>query len=382
MHEIFSRTVTFVLAGGRGARLAPLTRDRSKPAVSFGDRRIIDFALANCLRSKLAHPFVITQYQAAHLSSHIRQWWLQQCVSDAGAMTAPVCRPAPKREYLGTADALLRNIHLLERNTQYVMVLSADHIYDMDYRELLQFHVDQGADATLAAIVYGREAAQQFGIVEVSESDRITSFEEKPAQPKELHGQPGKVLANMGIYVFHKDVLVDALRRDANDPNSVHDIGRNVLPDLVKHKSVSAFRFEDPVTGKPGYWKDVGTIDSYYEASMEWLNRLPATHRLAGSRSVIAEGVRVHRSAEVIDSILLPGVDVGPGARIHRAILDENVQVMPYSHIGYGTAENETSQHTPKGIVVVPAGSVVSVKSGKISLKNSSGLRHLQEWFA
>lgn len=380
MHDILSQTVTFVLAGGRGARLTPLTRDRSKPAVLFGDRRIIDFTLANCLRAKLAHPFVIAQYKAAQLSSHIRQWCLQQCASDSVAAATAVCRPAPKREYLGTADALLRNIHLLERNTRHILVLSADHIYDWDYRELLRFHLDRGADATVAAIVYGSEASRQFGIIEVDELDHIAGFEEKPAQPKELHGQPGKVLANMGIYVFEKDVLVDALRRDADDPKSVHDIGRNILPELVKRKSVSAFRFEDPETGNPGYWKDVGTIDSYYEASMEWLKNLPGTHRLAGSRSVIAEGVRIHPSAEVIDSILMPGVDIGPGARIHRAILDENVQVMPDAHIGYRTAESESSQRTPKEIIVIPANSVV--ESRKLSLKNSHELRHLQERFA
>jgi glucose-1-phosphate adenylyltransferase len=373
MHEILSQTATFVLAGGRGARLAPLTRDRSKPAVPFGDRRIIDFALANCLRSNLAHPFVITQYQAAHLTGHIRQWWLRQSNSAADAATSPVCGPAPKREYSGTADALLRNIQSLGRSTKYVLVLSADHIYDMDYRELLRFHADRGADATLAAIVYRSEASRQFGVVEVGESDRVSGFEEKPAQPKELHGQPGRVLVNMGIYVFRKEILLDALRRDADDPKSVHDIGRNVFPDLVKRKAVSAFRFEDRETGTPGYWKDVGTIDSYYEASMEWLNMLPGTHRLAGSGSVIAEGVRIHRSAEVIDSILMPGVDIGPGARIHRAILDENVRVMPGARVGYGTS---------KGIVVVPANSIVSVESGKTPLKDGRELHQLHERIA
>ena len=175
----------------------------------------------------------------------------------------------------------------------------------------------------------------------------------------------------MGIYVFKKDILLDALRRDADDPKSIHDIGRNILPGLVNRKAVSAFRFVDPETGNPGYWKDVGTIDSYYEASMEWLETLPSTHRLAGSGSVIAEGVRIHRSAEVIDSILMPGVDIGPGVRIRRTILDENVQVLPGARIGY---ENE--------IVVVPANSTVSAESGKLSLRNGRELPQLHERFA
>ncbi len=382
MQDVLSQTATFVLAGGRGARLGSLTRDRSKPAVPFGDRRIIDFALANCLRSNLAHPFVITQYQAAHLTQHVRRWWLQQSSYAADAPAAPVCVPAPEREYLGTADALFRNVHALKRNTRYVLVLSADHIYDMDYRELLRFHADRDADATLAAIVYPSESSHQFGILEADETDRIAGFEEKPVQPKELSGQPGRVLANMGIYVFRKDVFFEALHRDADDAKSAHDIGRNVLPDLVTRKTVYAFRFEDRETGTPRYWKDVGTIDSYYEASMDWLDTLPKTHRLAGSGSVVADGVRIHRGAEVIDSILMPGVEIRPGARIRRAILDENVRVLPGALIGYETGEAQSFIRTSKGVLVVPANSIVSPESGKLRSKTSRGARQLQERFA
>jgi glucose-1-phosphate adenylyltransferase len=201
MADILSQTATFVLAGGRGARLAPLTHERSQPAVPFGDRQTIDFTLLNCLHSNIIHPYVITQYQAANLTRHVRRWWLRQSAA-AEAATAPVCVPAPHREYLGTADALLRNIHALEPSTRYVMVLSADHVYDMDYRDLLQFHTARNADATLAAVVYPSDLSRQFGILEVDSSGRIAGFEEKPAQPKPVPGQPGKVLANMGIYVF------------------------------------------------------------------------------------------------------------------------------------------------------------------------------------
>jgi glucose-1-phosphate adenylyltransferase len=360
---ILSRTATLLLAGGRGARLAPLTHQRSKPAVPFGDQRIIDFALANCLRSNLNHPAIITQYQASHLTQHVRRWWLQQSALGADASASPVSVPAPEPDYLGTADALFRNVHRISRQAEYVLVLSADHIYEMDYRELLQFHVDRGADVTLASLVYPSESSKQFGILDVDSTDRILEFEEKPAHPRELPGLPGRVLANMGVYVFQKDVLLEALKRDADDNRSSHDIGRDVLPSLVKRRNLAAFRFENPETRRPRYWKDVGTIDSYFEASMHWLEGLPGTHRLAGSGSVIAEGVRIHRTAEVTDSILMPGVQVGPGARICRTILDENVRVLTGARLGYESIESQAFTRTPNGIVVVPANSTVPAAS-------------------
>src|SRR5215471_8963517 len=364
IQNLLSQTATFVLAGGRGARLAPLTYKRSKPAVPFGDRRIIDFVLSNCLRSNLKHPAVITQYQGAHLMQHVGRWWLEQSAFAAAATASPVCVPCPNQEYLGTADALFRNVQLLDPKTQYVLVLSADHIYDMDYRELLQFHADRDADATLAAVVYPRESSHDFGILEVDESGRVAGFEEKPTHPKELSGRPGRVLASMGIYVFNKRVFLDALQRDAEDSHSVHDIGRNIVPDLLNRSNLSAFRFEDPETGVPRYWKDVGTIDSYYEASMMWLRSLPENHRLSGSGSVISEGVRIHRSAEVVDSILMPGIVIGPGARVRRAILDENVRVLAGACLGYETSESHVFAHTSNRVVVVQADSIVPAAQG------------------
>ena len=364
IQDILSQTATFLLAGGRGARLSPLTIHRSKPAVPFGDHRIIDFALANCLRSGLDHPSIITQYQASHLTQHVRRWWLQQSALGADAAASPVCVPVPESDYVGTADAVFRNVHLLSQDTKYVLILSADHIYDMDYRELLQFHVDRGADATLAALVYPSEASHQFGILAVNAEDRIVEFEEKPAHPKELPGFPGRVLANMGIYVFRKDVLLETLQRDANDIRSVHDIGQSILPDLVKRRNLAAFRFEDSETRRPRYWRDVGTIDSYYEASMNWLDSLPASHRLTGSGSIIAEGVRIHRTAEVTDSIVMPGVEIGAGARVRRVILDEYVRVLAGARLGYESTESQAFTRTAKGVVVVPANSVVPAASG------------------
>jgi glucose-1-phosphate adenylyltransferase len=364
IENILSQTATFVLAGGRGARLAPLTDKCSKPAVPFGDRRIIDFVLGNCFRSNLKHPAIITQYQGAHLAQHVGRWWLERSASGAAATASPVCVPCPSQEYLGTADALFRNVQLLDPKTQYVLVLSADHIYEMDYRALLQFHADRDADAALAAVDYPTESSRQFGILEVDESGRITGFEEKPTHPKELPGRPGRVLASMGIYVFNKDVFLESLQRDAEDSHSVHDIGRNIFPDLLNRRRLSAFRFEDPETGVPRYWKDVGTIDSYYEASMTWLRTLPDHHSMSGSASVISQGVRIHRTAEVVDSILMPGVVIGPGARVRRAILDENVHVLAGTRLGYESSDSHAFARTANGVVVVQADSVIPAASG------------------
>jgi len=348
--NILSETSTFVLAGGRGSRLSPLTHHRSKPAIPFGDRCIIDFTLSNCLRSNLFKPQVITQYQAAHLIRHVRRWWLGQAASGAAVSSSPVCVPASAAAYSGTANALFQNVHLINPGAEHVLVLSADHVYDMDYRELLQYHVQSGADSTVAAILYPIELSRQFGILEVDQENRIVDFEEKPAEPKEVPGCPGKVLANMGIYVFRKHIFLEMLRRDAQDPKSAHDIGRNILPNLVAERNLYAFQFH-------GYWKDVGTLDSYYEGNMEWLKALPSSHRLAGSGSVIADGVRIHRTAEVIQSIVMPGVVIGSNARVRRAILDENVRVESGASVGYGDSEHAIS--------VIPANSLITVNRKK-----------------
>jgi glucose-1-phosphate adenylyltransferase len=245
----------------------------------------------------------------------------------------------------------------------------------MDYRELLRSHVESGAEATLGAVVYPAESSREFGILQVDRDDRILGFEEKPRVPKEIPSQPGCVLANMGIYVFEKETLIDALNRDAADSGSAHDIGRNILPCLVRHRKVHAFRFEDRQTRMPRYWKDVGTIDSYYEASMDWLRQLPASHRLAGSRSVICDGARVHPTAEVVDSVIMPRVVVGPHARVRCAILDENVHVTGGTRIGFGGMDDLTFKRTPKGVIVVPGDTTVP---GRIGERMVAGLSHFE----
>jgi glucose-1-phosphate adenylyltransferase len=356
--DIHLKTVTFILAGGRGERLAPLTRFKSKPAVPFGDGHIIDFTLANCLRANLPHPLVLTQYQPLHLTEHVGRWWLRQELSSELPEAAPVCVPPPKQAYSGSASALFENFDKVPPDAENVLVLSADHIYEMDYRPLLRFHIERDAAATLASVVYPARKSREFGIVETDESCRISGFEEKPQHPRELPGHPEKVLANMGIYVLRRDVFFDSFALDAGDPRSSHDIGKNILPRLVASRQLVAFRFENPETGSAPYWKDVGTLDSYYEASMEWLERLPATHRLAGSSSIIADTARIHPTADVVDCVVMPGVVIGAGARIRRAVLDENVHVMSGVRIGYDGA-NEFFERSAGGVAVVPANTTV-----------------------
>lgn len=359
MGSVLANTVTFVLAGGRGKRLDPLTRGRAKPAVPFGDRRIIDFTLSNCLHFGLKHPFVLTQYHADSLHEHVRRWWLSSAAPAAATEAAPVCVPATKRHaYLGTADALFRNLDFLNE-AEHVVVLSADHIYEMDYREMIRFHLDHGGAATIGAIACPRASSIRFGVMEVSDRWRVASFEEKPQNPKTLPGQPEKILASMGIYVFNAGVLADVLKRDATSRSSRHDIGSNIVPELVHSHAAYAFNFAHKETGEPHYWRDVGTLDSYYTASME---------SFGASGSVVSETAQVHETAEIVESILLPGVCVGRGARIRRAILDENVCVAAGASVGFEDSADSQFTVSPKGIVVVPANTTVPLVRDRESL--------------
>lgn len=344
-------TVTFILAGGRGERLQPLTRDRAKPAVPFGDRRIIDFTLSNCIQSGLTHPFVLIQQHAESLHQHVRCWSLSQTVATPSQKAQPTCVPSRRTSpYRGTADALFQNATLMKDATE-VVVLSADHIYELDYRQMIQYHRDREAAATIASIVCPKQYASQFGIMAVNADWRVVDFEEKPANPKTVPGRPGHVLANMGVYIFDARILVQALSEDARAESSNHDIGRNVLPKLALTERVYAFNFVDHKTGEPGYWRDVGTLDSYYAAVMECYGN---------GGSVISERALIHRTADIVESIVMPGARVGPGARVRRAILDENVVVGAGACVGYGSnAQAYPFTVTSTGITVVPAGTRV-----------------------
>jgi glucose-1-phosphate adenylyltransferase len=395
--------LVIVLAGGAGERLAPLTRDRAKPAVYFGGPyRIIDFVLSNCINSGLRHVFIATQYKSLSLNRHIRQGWT--VVSEELGEFIEILPPQKRvgeHWYQGTADAVYQNLYsIIRENPRYVVVLAGDHVYKMDYQKMLRFHQDMAAEVTLAAIEVPIEDGHRFGIVAVDDTERVTGFLEKPQNPPAMPGQPGLAMASMGIYVFDSDVLIKALEEDAADPASQHDFGKNIIPSLIGHGRTYAYAFYDENKKAAKYWRDVGTIDAYYEAQMdlcgvnpefnmydpEWPLRTympqhpPAKFVFAedarrgeardslvsqgcivsGSRiygSILCPNVRVHSFCTVEDSILMPGVRVGRHGRIRKAIIDRDVDIPRGALIGFNP-EEDARRHTvsENGVVVVAPG--------------------------
>jgi glucose-1-phosphate adenylyltransferase len=393
---VLDDVLVIVLAGGAGERLYPLTKERAKPAVYFGGPyRIIDFTLSNCINSGLRKIFIALQYKSLSLSRHLRMGW--SVVADELGEFVEILSPQKRvgeHWYLGTADAVYQNLYsILRENPRHLIVLSGDHVYKMDYAKMLRFHRDHGAGATLAAIEVPSQDADRFGVLQVDGQDRLTGFLEKP---KDL--PPGtQVLASLGIYIFDMDVLVPALEKDARQ-DSNHDFGKDILPDLISSVPVFAYRFYDENKKEAKYWRDIGTIDAYYDANMdlchvnpdfnlydpEWPLRtyqvqappakfvfadegqrcgqaldsvISAGCIISGSRvagSVLCPNVRVHSFCEIDQSILMPGVRVGRHARIRRAIVDRDVFVPRGALIGYND-EEDRRRHTvsDSGIVVV-----------------------------
>ena len=404
-----TETLTVILAGGQGERLYPLTKERSKPAVPFGGiYRIIDFALSNCLNSDLRRILVLTQYKSHSLDRHLRHAWhiFNPDLGEFLDMLPPQQRLG-ERWYEGTADAIYQNLFFLEaERPKHVVILSGDHIYKMDYSEMMEFHLARGADLTVAVVETEIEkAARQLGVLQVDTDDRIIGFQEKPDVPVPDPERPGVCLVNMGVYIFETAALVRNVVEDARKATK-HDFGKNIIPAMVPGGRVVAFRFVDRNKKEQKYWRDIGTIDSYYEASMdlvsvsplfnlydsEWpIRTLPAfdppakmvfagDEHAGGSprigeaidslvsngaivsggrveRSILSRGVRVHSYARVEDSILLDGVDVGRHARIRRAILDKGVRVPPGMMIGLDPeADAKRFTVSPGGVVVIPKG--------------------------
>jgi glucose-1-phosphate adenylyltransferase len=398
-----------VLAGGKGSRLGPLTRDRAKPAVPFGGiYRIIDFTLSNCLNSGLRRILVLTQYKAMSLDRHITLGWRNYLCRELGEFidVVPPQQRIDETWYQGTADAVYQNIYTLEKERpEYVVILAGDHIYKMDYGKLVGFHQEQAADVTVAALrVRAREAAYQFGIMQVDKQNRVIGFEEKPAEPKHIPGDPEYCLASMGIYVFNAPFLFDELCRDATLPDSAHDFGRNLIPSMVNTRRVVAFPFLDENRKQDAYWRDVGTIDSYYQANIEltqvepqlnlyddhWPVRTyqpnlpPAKYVfksnercgaaydslvcsgaiLSGgevTRSIVGPQTRVNSYAQVEDSILFSRVDIGRRARIRRAIIDKGVRIPEGFRVGFDEEED-----LARGFTVSDTGVVVIAKAESI----------------
>jgi glucose-1-phosphate adenylyltransferase len=394
--RILEDTLVMVLAGGVGERLYPLTKDRAKPAVYFGGPyRIIDFTLSNCINSGLRRIFIALQYKSLSLSRHLRLGW--SVVADELGEFIEILSPQKRvgeHWYLGTADAVYQNLYsILRENPRHLLVLSGDHVYKMDYSKMLRFHEERGAGATMAAIEVPSEEAHRFGVLQVDGQERLTGFLEKPR-----HLPAGdQVLASMGIYIFDMDVLVPALEEDAQR-SSTHDFGKDIIPSLMPKAPIYAYRFYDENKKAAKYWRDIGTLDAYYDANMdlchvnpefnlydpEWPLRtyqvqappakfvfadegrrcgqaldsvISAGCIISGSRvsnSVLCPNVRVHSFCDVDECILMPGVRVGRHARLRRAIIDRDVFIPRGALIGYNE-EEDRRRHTvtASGIVVV-----------------------------
>ena len=378
-------TLAVILAGGKGTRLEPLTRDRAKPAVPFGGNyRIIDFVLSNCLNSGLRKMLVLTQYKAMSLDRHINLGWRDFFCRELDEFIdiVPPQQRIDENWYQGTADAVYQNIYAIEKERpKYLMILAGDHIYKMNYHSMIQYHKDMQADLTIGALRVSSEEAKEFGVMQIDSDQRIVGFQEKPANPRPIPNDPGHALASMGIYVFNTRFLFEQLCHDANDPKSHHDFGKNIIPSIIDRHRVYAFPFRDENRKRDAYWRDVGTLDAFYEANMDlvgidpFLNlydeswpvrtqqkNLPPPKFVFGSRgdgdrcglaldsivcagtivsggrverSILGPRVRVNSYAQIFDSILFEGVEVGRRAKIRNAIIDKGVCIPAGFEIGF-----------------------------------------------
>jgi glucose-1-phosphate adenylyltransferase len=389
-----------LLAGGQGERLWPLTRDRAKPAVPFGGNyRIIDITLSNCVNSDLHRVYVLTQYKALSLNRHVRRGWTPLMgLGDFIEVLPPQMRVSTSW-YQGTADAVYQNIYSIgSERSSYIIILSGDHIYKMNYGKMLRQHADAGADATVATIeTPPEEAAGRFGVIETDQNWRVIGFEEKPAEPKRSRGNSNKVNASMGVYVFNTQLLIPILIADSEDPNSSHDFGKDIIPKIIAKYHVYAYNFVDENRQGNIYWRDVGTVDAYYEANMDlvsvspvfnlydkawplrtWQQNYPPVKFVfadpdrmgvaldsivsAGSiisggrvqRSVVGYDVRVNSYCEVEESILFNHVNVGRHSRIRKAIIDRHVTLPERTEIGFDLEADRKRYHvTENGVCVI-----------------------------
>ncbi|WP_422927821.1 glucose-1-phosphate adenylyltransferase [Singulisphaera sp. PoT] len=397
--------LAIVLAGGRGSRLEPLTRDRAKPAVPFGGiYRIIDFTLSNCLNSDLRKILVLTQYKAVSLNRHIDQGWkfLSRELDEYVEVIPPQQRIA-ESWYQGTADAIYQNVYTIEKAApRDTLILAGDHIYKMNYADMIKFHRDRRADLTIACLPVPRAQAAEFGVMDVDAEGRVLSFLEKPKDPPSMPDNPELSLASMGIYVFATDVMYERLFQDAaRKEASAHDFGKDIIPSMLANSRVFAYPFRDENRKQAAYWRDVGTLDAYYQTSMdliqidpilnlydrEWpihtyqppmpppkfvhtdpdrrgaaLNSIVCQGAIVSGgqvyRSILSPGVRINSYALVEDSILFDHVEVGRHARIRRAIIDKDVKIPPGFEIGWNRAAD-----LARGLTVTEEGITVVAKS-------------------
>tara|TARA_Y100001956_G_scaffold82610_2_gene104324 strand:- start:389 stop:1603 length:1215 start_codon:yes stop_codon:yes gene_type:complete len=396
-------TLTIILAGGMGSRLSPLTDDRAKPAVPFGGKyRIIDFTLTNCLHSGLRQILVLTQYKSHSLQKHLRDGWsiFNPELGEFITVVPPQMRGGGKW-YEGTADAIYHNLWLLERSdAKHVIVLSGDHIYRMDYAEMLKDHIANEAKLTIACMDVPRSEASAFGVLSCDENNLIDTFCEKPTTPPSMPGNEQRSLVSMGIYIFERETLQQALLEDANMESSSHDFGKDIIPKLIDERCVYGYNFcqDRGRVARDCYWRDVGTIDSFYQANMDLLEPIPPMNlyqsnwgirsyepqfppartvssatgnegifinsmiangvvNSGGSvqHSVISSNVKIHDSATIVDSILFDDVEVGDGCKLVNCIIDKHVKIPPNTEIGLNRIEDAKRFHiSESGVVVVP----------------------------
>ncbi len=407
--SVMKDVLAIVLAGGKGERLHPLTLHRAKPAVPFGGKyRIIDFTLSNCINSQIRKVAVLTQYKSLSLNRHLALAWehLFSHELDEFVVSVPPQQRIDERWYEGTADAVYQNIYFIEKEApSYLIVLSGDHVYKMDYSEMFEYHLQKDAVGTIAAIEVDKAKASAFGVIEVDEEWRIIGFEEKPEEPRTIPCNPKQCLVSMGVYLFNTDAIVSELRMDATH-STAHDFGKNIIPRMLNTKRLFAYNFKDENKKEAKYWRDIGTIDAYWEANMdivsvdpifnlydkEWPIRTyqcqypPAKFVFAqeykggrlgialdstvcdgciisGGRvqnSVLSPNIRINSWADVKDSVLMENVEIGRHCKIRKAIIDKDVSVPATTVIGYDIEKDRKRFHiSPGGIVVIPKGSEI-----------------------
>lgn len=399
--------LTFIMAGGKGERLYPLTKDRTKPAVPFGGvYRIIDFTLSNCINSGLRKIHILTQYKSYSLTRHISGGW-NLLNGELGEYidVIPAQQRVDEHWYQGTADAVCQNIYAIEdEKPEYVLILAGDHVYRMDYREMIGFHVDKGADLTVGVVEVSKEKAGELGICEVDADFRVKDIIEKPGANAGVLKKFKKLYASMGIYVFNRSALEEVLIEDSKNKDSAHDFAKDIIPMMLKKFKLCAYNFVDKrkSDNSPAYWRDVGSLDAYYEANMELVQVIPdfnlydrqwpfRTYQeqfgpsktvfaqedanrvgtaldslvsngciISGGRvqsSILSPNVKINSFSEVKDSILMEGVEVGMHAKINRAIIDKYVKIPPKMEIGFDIKEDRKRfKISESGIVVIPKG--------------------------